>query len=476
MPLSSDRVPVFSRPTPSASCAAPVAARTSPVSRRPLPLAICARPAVRLRMPRRICLDASAFDVELRRVVGDVRAAAARAARGPSECSAWRVPRPGRRRPPGSRSRGCGAQTGRPTGRCRTGSESLVSESRFWSTSESVSVVIASRSRLLPLFARFEALARRWAPWLVWSHARSQLFRAGCRVVRACGDLTRSVRRLLEPVRQRVSALRALLEALVESPGADQQALEAALQLGELLPSGGDLARQPAQHGRPVEQRSRSEDRLDARLSRRPRSWKRFSSPQARFGRDRAAGMERDLERGRPAGAAIALERLVALARRVVGREVRDVRRAGVERERGSREQEQREDSERRRGPRLAREPLREPHPRVLAPRRPELPAVDVRPEHHEPGGDREERDRHREHAGHDHAERRRLEQRAGGDRERSEHPDRERRARRTRPCARPAQRPARPPPRRSRPRRAPRGTARRSAASSRPRARGRSS
>ena len=61
----------------------------------------------------------------------------------------------------------------------RTGSESLVSESRFWPTSESVSVVIASRSRLLPLFARFEALARRWAPWLVWSTPEASCFVRG---------------------------------------------------------------------------------------------------------------------------------------------------------------------------------------------------------------------------------------------------------------------------------------------------------
>ena len=67
---------------------------------------------------------------------------------------------------------------------------------------------------------------------------------------------------------------------------------------------------------------------------------------QPRVGRDRARCVWKvDLERRRPAGAAIALERLVALARRVVGRQVRDVGRPGVERQRGRRQQQQREAS-----------------------------------------------------------------------------------------------------------------------------------
>ena len=125
----------------------------------------------------------------------------------------------------------------------------------------------------------------------------------------------------------------------------------------------------------------------------RPRSWKRFRR------RSRASvvigplGLEGDLERRRPARAAIALERLVALARRVVGRQVRDVRRPGVERQRRGGQQQQREASSSSTAtPGLRDSALGQPHPRVLAARRPQLPAVDVGAEQREPGRDREQR------------------------------------------------------------------------------------
>ena len=69
-----------------------------------------------------------------------------------------------------------------------------------------------------------------------------------------------------------------------------------------------------------------------------------------------------------------------------------DVRRPGVERQRGRRQQQQRERREQHRDHRLARHALGQPHPRVLAARRPQLPAVHVRAEHREAGGDREQR------------------------------------------------------------------------------------
>ena len=140
--------------------------------------------------------------------------------------------------------------------------------------------------------------------------------------------------------------------------------------------------------------------------------------------------MERDLERRRPACPAISFEVLVALASGVVGRQVGDVRRTGVERERRGGQQQQREDRQHRRHSGLAGQPLREPHPGVLAVPGPQLPAVHVGAEQREPGRDREERGGHGQDARHDHAEGGGLEQRPRRDRKRAQHPHGQRCAR----------------------------------------------
>jgi hypothetical protein len=237
-----------------------------------------------------------------------------------------------------------------------------------------------------------------------------------------------------------VRAPGSLLEPLVEPAGADDQPAETPLQLRQLPAAARDLARQAAKDRGAVEQRGGTEHRIDAGLA-RDLELKALERAQPLLGRDRTDRVEVDLERRRPACAAVSLESLVALARGVVRRQVRDVRGPGIERERGRRQDQEREDRECGRDAGLAGQPVGEPDPRVRAARGPQRPAVDVRAEQCEPGRDREESCGDGEQDGDDHPERRGLEQRARGDQQGAEHAHGERRPREDDRAPRPSDR-----------------------------------
>ena len=287
------------------------------------------------------------------------------------------------------------------------------------------------RARARPCWPAARQRSRRLAPALVCATPSASRWVWGTASLVPSRDLARSRR---PPARGRRSARRRRPRPARARGSGARSRPAAARGRSRAGPAGGppDAICRVRLRSTAVRSSSDAGPRTASMPGRRAASfWNRFSRRRRCLRGDRPLGLEVDLERRRPARAAVALEGLEALARRVVGRQVLDVRRSGVEGQRGRGEQQQRERRQQHRRPGACATRARTGAPtgsrRGLDHSCQRLTLV---PSTARPAGIANSAVDDGEHAGDDHAQRRRLEQRSRRDEERAQHAHRQRGAR----------------------------------------------